>query len=37
MKLFQKLIVAPAALGFLIPSASFAEENKTLTNKSEKD
>ncbi len=28
MKLFQKLIVAPAALGFLIPSASFAEEIK---------
>jgi len=28
MKLFQKLIVAPAALGFLIPSAAFAEEIK---------
>ena len=25
MKLFQKLIVAPAALGFLIPSVTFAE------------
>ena len=28
MKLFQKLIVAPAALGFLIPSTAFAEEIK---------
>ena len=28
MKLFQKLIVAPAALGLLIPSAAFAEEIK---------
>ena len=28
MKLFQKLITAPAALGFLIPSAAFAEEIK---------
>jgi len=28
MKLFQKLIVAPATLGFLIPSAGFAEEFK---------
>ena len=28
MKLFQKLIAAPAALGFLIPSAAFAEEIK---------
>jgi len=28
MKLFQKLIVAPATLGFLIPSAAFAEEIK---------
>ena len=28
MKLFQKLIVAPAALGLLIPSTAFAEEIK---------
>ena len=28
MKLFQKLIVAPAALGLLVPSAAFAEEIK---------
>ena len=28
MKLFQKLIVAPATLGLLIPSAAFAEEIK---------
>ena len=28
MKLFQKLIVAPAALGFLIPSTAFSEEIK---------
>ena len=28
MKLFQKLIVAPATLGLLIPSVAFAEEIK---------
>ena len=28
MKLFQKLIVAPATLGLLVPSVAFAEEIK---------